>query len=62
MTQTELDRAVANATGEEVKTIRRIGFTQQNDTDLEREPMVIDWDQWDAEHRYRLLPNYQFRN
>jgi len=56
MTQTELYRAIAHATGETVETIRRIGFTQQKNDEPERSPLVVDWDQWDAEYRYSLFP------
>ena len=49
MTQFDLDRAVALATGETVTTIRSLGFVTltpipyEYETDL-REPLAIDWD------------------
>ena len=52
MTQAEIDRAVAHATGESVSTIRRLGFLlagpggDLTDPDSEEHgPYVIDWDQ-----------------
>ena len=51
MTQAELNRAVARATGESVSTIRRLGFLlAETDMELadpdseEHGPYVIDWD------------------
>jgi len=51
MTQRQLDRAVARATGESFSTIRRMGFTPLSDTPLEadRDPLVVDWDALDAQ-------------
>ena len=52
MTQAEVDRAVARATGESVRTIQRLGFliadpdselTDPDDEDLG--PYVLDWDE-----------------
>ena len=48
MTQAELDRAVAEATGESVRTIVRHGFVLLTAGPVEREPLVIDWDELDA--------------
>jgi hypothetical protein len=55
MKQTDLDRAVARATGESVLTIRRLGFLLANPTDStdpdsdEHGPHVIDWDSLQAQ-------------
>ncbi len=48
MTQAELNRAVARATGETVKTIAEMGFVPLTPTPIEREPLVVDWDALDA--------------
>ena len=48
MTQAELDHAVAEATGESVRTIVRHGFVLLTAGPVEREPLVIDWDELDA--------------
>jgi hypothetical protein len=57
MTQAELNREVAKATGESVGTISQIGFVPltRQPVEVEREPLVIDWDE-QPERRYTLLP------
>jgi len=60
MTQSQLDRAVARATGESIATIRRHGFSvMQTATAAEREgptpPQMVDWEALDAT-RLGLLP------
>lgn len=52
MSQAELDVAVAAATGESVRAIRRRGFSLMTplrvfdpDADEMMEPQVVDWDQ-----------------
>ena len=45
MTQNDLNRAVAAATGETVKTIADMGFVPLSGIPIEREPLVVDWDQ-----------------
>jgi hypothetical protein len=47
MTQAELDRAVAAATGESVNTISQRGFVLLTPSPIEREPLVVDWDELD---------------
>ena len=46
MTQFQLNRAVARATGDCLSTIRRLGFGPLMPTapESEREPLVVDWD------------------
>ncbi|REJ74270.1 MAG: hypothetical protein DWQ34_23930 [Planctomycetota bacterium] len=50
MTQSDLNRAVAHATGETVTTIRELGFVPlmpipyEHEADV-REPLAIDWDE-----------------
>ena len=62
MTQAEVDRAVARATGESVRTIQRLGFliadpnselTDPDDEDLG--PYVLDWDELERERLERPL-------
>jgi hypothetical protein len=55
MTQSQLDDAVALATGEDPDTISRLGFSLADPKTVcydpepsERGPQVIDWDQFDA--------------
>ena len=46
MTQFQLNRAVARATGDCLSTIRRLGFSPLMSTtpEPEREPLVVDWE------------------
>lgn len=60
MTQSRLNRAVARATGEDISTIKRMGFSIAGPdlTDFDYEPAapsVIDWDELDRE-RVALFP------
>ena len=48
MTQADLNRAVAAATGEAVETIARQGFGIIDMPLMERDPLVFDWDDQDA--------------
>lgn len=60
MTQSDLDRAVARATGDSVATVRHLGFQLEDvfpedfedlDVDedaLEEGPLVFDWDEYAA--------------
>ena len=58
MTQAELNREVAAATGEAVSTVAQMGFVPLTPVPFERdrEPLVVDWDVLDSE-RYSLLPH-----
>ena len=49
MTQNDLNRAVAYATGETVRTIADLGFVPLTHGPVEREPQTVDWDEADAE-------------
>ena len=59
MTQKQLDREVADATGETINDIQQHGFSliQPDNDDFDRDwfdwneypPQVIDWDQYDLE-------------
>ena len=61
MTQAELDRQVADKTGETVAEIQRRGFSlvDVGEPESDREPIDIgrhvDWDEQEAQ-RYALLP------
>ena len=48
MTQADLNRAVADATGETVESIARQGFSLIEVPPIEREPLIFDWDCEDA--------------
>jgi hypothetical protein len=61
MTQAALDRQVARATSESVKTIAEMGFVPLTPVPYEREPdrepLVVDWDEVEA-NRQVLHPAY----
>jgi hypothetical protein len=48
MTQSQLTRAVARATGESIRTIHARGFGPVTNDFEEREPLVLDWDEMEA--------------
>jgi hypothetical protein len=48
MTQADLNRAVARATGESITTIAGLGFVPLRCGDCERDPLTVDWDDLDA--------------
>ena len=71
MTQTSLDRQVAKATGENIATIRRLGFQvacpplivfdrEPNVDQLDGEPAAVDWDELDAQ-RVSYFPQRRWR-
>ena len=60
MHQNELNRAVARATGESVRTIARMGFSPLSEPAAEREPLVVDWDELEA-RRVGVLPERRRR-
>ena len=62
MTQAELNRAVARATGESIAEVKRIGFLlAEPDTDIpdpddeDLGPSVLDWDEFDEMRGYMRL-------
>ena len=60
MTQAQLNRAVASATGETISEIRRMGFGLADPEAVAFDPApeegrYVDWDDVD-QHRYGLLP------
>jgi hypothetical protein len=58
MTQCELDRELARVTGETLTTIRNRGFSLVEPPELE--PLIIDWDQIEAERRASAPGNNRF--
>ena len=55
MTQAEINRQVARATGETVRTIAERGFAILSDTpddQCDHQPLVVDWDQVDAKREF----------
>jgi hypothetical protein len=67
MNQSAINRAVARATGESVREIRRRGFSlvdpDESDFDPEpddRQPQIVDWDTLDAQ-RHAVRPQDSIR-
>jgi hypothetical protein len=60
VTQRQLNRAVARATGESMATICRMGFSALADKPLEADcdPLVGDWDALDAQGGLGLPPSF----
>ena len=56
MTQRDLNRAIARATGEDIDTISRMGFVELQSVPFEREPQFVDWDDVDAGRNVAVLP------
>lgn len=56
MNRRDLNRAVAQATGESVSTIASLGFVPLTVGPVEREPLVVDWDELDEKRYGRLRP------
>ncbi len=57
MTQAELDRQIADATGESQRTISQMGFVPLRPLAYERdrEPLVVDWDELDRDRKRSAL-------
>ncbi len=57
MTQAELNREIAKATGESCRTIAQLGFSPlwPKAYERDREPLTVDWDAVDA-NREVLFP------
>jgi hypothetical protein len=56
MTQNELNRAVARATGESVAVISNMGFVPLTSVPQEREPQMVDWDETLQTRRISFQP------
>lgn len=56
MTQRDLNRSVARATGEDISTIAGMGFVPLTPFPVEHEPTFVDWDELDADRGISLLP------
>ena len=66
MSQRELNRAISNATGEDIATIAGMGFVELTPYPIEREPHVIerephvmDWD--DLDRSVSVIPQRRHR-
>jgi hypothetical protein len=54
MTQNDLNRAVARATGESMAVISGMGFVPLTRVPREREPQTVDWDEAQQTRRISL--------
>jgi hypothetical protein len=61
MTQADLNRAVAKATGETRRTVARLGFVPLTFTPHERDPFVTDWNAVELARRAAVLPGPRSR-
>ena len=59
MTQRELERELADVTGESMDTIRNLGFSLVEVPDPE--PQTIDWDEHYATERVGMFPMREHR-
>ena len=62
MTQRDLNRAIARATGEDIDTISRMGCVELQSVPFEREPQFVDWDDVDAGRNVAVLPQRSRRS
>ena len=60
MTQADIDRQVARATGEDISTISGMGFVPLTSMpyESERRPLTVDWDELDR-RRLGIFPQRQ---
>ncbi len=62
MSQRDLNRAIARATGEDISTITGMGFVELTPFPIEREPRVLDWDEYDRERNVAVIPQRRRHN
>lgn len=62
MTQCELDRAIARATGENLRVISRLGFSLADPIFVQHDPepcdiedLIVDWDQHELERNVPVV-------
>ena len=55
MNQRELNREVSEKTGETVSMIAALGFVPLTGQPYEREPLMVDWDELDAERSVAVV-------
>ena len=62
MSQRELNRQISQATGEDISTIAGMGFVELTPFPIEREPLVVDWDEHDLDRNVAVIPQRRRRN
>lgn len=63
MTQNQLNQLIADATGEDIGSIRQLGFNLADPLDVNFDPepcdlppQVVDWDDVDRQHNVAVVP------
>ena len=63
MTQNQLNRLIADATGEDIDDIRQRGFSLADPLEVNFDPepcdlppQVVDWDEVDLQHNVAVVP------
>jgi hypothetical protein len=62
MSERDLYRQIARATGESMNTISSMGFVLNPSDEMERPPQVVDWDELHASRRVPVIPQKQPRS
>ena len=62
MSQRDLNRAIAQATGEDISMIAGMGFVELTPFPIEREPLMVDWDEHDLDHNVAIIPQRRRRS
>lgn len=56
MSQHDLNCEISRATGESIGTIAGMGFVELRPIPFEREPLMMDWDDYDADRNVSVIP------
>ena len=56
MSQHDLNREISRVTGESIGTIAGMGFVELRPIPFERAPLMMDWDDHDADRSVAVLP------
>ena len=62
MSQRDLNRAIARATGEDLSMIAGMGWVELTPFPIEREPLMVDWDEHDLDHNVAIIPQRRRRS
>ena len=62
MSQRDLNLAIARATGEDISTITGMGFVELTPFPIEREPLMVDWDEHDLDRNVSIIPQRRRRS
>ena len=62
MSQRDLNRQISKATGESIDMIAGMGFVELTPFPIEREPLMVDWDEHDLDHNVAIIPQRRRRS